>query len=80
MAAISHYIKNERPEGREALRQVSLGTIWGATQVERARLTLIVAGLWVLLRLPRMEWVAQRMLERWHVKRPPRGATIAPAR
>lgn len=77
MAAISHYIKNERPEGREALRQVSLATIWGASQVERTRLTIIVLGLWVLLRLPRLEWIAQRMLERWHVKRPPRGATVS---
>jgi GT2 family glycosyltransferase len=71
MAAISHYIKGELPEGRAALRQVRSGIIARAEHVQRWRLLTLVAGLWVLLRLPRMEEIAQKMYNRWHVKRPP---------
>ena len=72
MAAISHYIKGEIPAGREALRAVSGAKIVRATQVERWRLLVLVGAMWGLLRLPRMEWLARRMLQRWHVKRPPK--------
>lgn len=72
MAAISHYIKNELPEGRRALREVQLGAILRSPNVQRWRLLAIVAGLWVVLRLPRVEAIAQRMFDRWHVKRPPK--------
>lgn len=71
MAAISHYIKGELPAAREALRQVSCTTIAHARHVQRWRLLVLTAGMWVLLRIPRVEWLAQRMLQRWHVKRPP---------
>jgi glycosyltransferase involved in cell wall biosynthesis len=71
MAAISHYIKAELPEGRDALRQVQLGAIARTRTVQRWRLLLLAAGLWFLLRLPRVERVAQAMFERWHVKHPP---------
>lgn len=72
MAAISHYIKNELPVGRGALHKVSPATIARAAHVQRWRLLLLAAGMWGLLRLPRMEWFAQWMLQRWHVKRPPK--------
>lgn len=71
MAAISHYIKGELPQGRKALSQVSLGTIARATRVQH-RLIVLAMAMWVLLRLPRSEWIAERMLQRWHVKRPPK--------
>jgi hypothetical protein len=71
MAAISLYIKGELEQGRRALRDVSVATILGARRVQRWRLSLLTAGMWVLLRLPRLEWLAQRMVQRWHVKRPP---------
>lgn len=71
MAAISHYIKRESADGRDALRQVQLGAIVRTRTVQRARLVAIYAGLWMLLRLPRLEPLAQAMFERWHVKHPP---------
>lgn len=72
MAAISHYIKDELPAGRKALRDVRIAMIAGAQNVQRWRLLVLVAGMWVLLRIPRWEWCARTMLERWHVKRPPK--------
>ena len=72
MAAISHYIKHELPAGRDALHEVSLTTIARAAHVQRWRLLLLAAGMWGLLRMPRMEWLAHQMLQRWHVKRPPK--------
>jgi glycosyltransferase involved in cell wall biosynthesis len=72
MAAISHYIKGERREGRAALAQVRIGTILRSPNVQRWRLLVLTLGMWTLLRLPRSEPLAQRMVGRWHVKRPPR--------
>jgi hypothetical protein len=72
MAAISHYIKGELAAGREALRKVRPATIARARHVQRWRLLVLTAGMWALLRLPRMGWLAERMLHRWHVKRPPK--------
>jgi glycosyltransferase involved in cell wall biosynthesis len=71
MAAISHYIKGELPAGREALRRARPAAIARARQVQRWRLLVLAAGMHLLLRLPRIDWLAQRMLQRWHVKRPP---------
>jgi glycosyltransferase involved in cell wall biosynthesis len=70
-AAMSHYIKGELPQGRRALRDVHLGPIVRSRHVQK-RLLVIAAGLWVAHRLPRSEWLAERMRDRWHVKRPPR--------
>jgi glycosyltransferase involved in cell wall biosynthesis len=70
-AAMSHYIKDELAAGRRTLRQVHLGPIVRSRHVQK-RLLAIAAGLWVALRLPRSEWLAERMRQRWHVKRPPR--------
>jgi hypothetical protein len=72
MAAISHYIKDKLPAGRRALRDVQIKMIARAHYVQRWRLLALAAGMWILLRLPRVEWCAQMMLERWHVKRPPK--------
>lgn len=71
MAAISHYIKGELPAARNALREVSYATIARARHVQRWRLLVLTAGMWGLSRIPRVEWLAQSMLQRWHVKRPP---------
>ena len=79
MAAISHYIKDERAAGRRALAAVSIPAMLRARRVQHWRLTLLTLGMWVFLRLPRVEWLAQRMLERWHVKRPPKLAATTGA-
>jgi glycosyltransferase involved in cell wall biosynthesis len=72
MAAISHYVKNELPDGRAALRLAPLGAILRSPHVQRWRLAVLRVGVWTLLRLPRSERLARRMFERWHVKRPPK--------
>lgn len=72
MAAISHYIKGELPDGRRALAEVQPGPILRTPTVQRWRLLALAAGLWGVLRLPRMNGLAQAMFERWHVKRPPK--------
>lgn len=72
MASISHYIKGELPEGRRALRGASLRAIARSPQVQRWRLSVILIGLHILYRLPRIEAIATAMFNRWHVKRPPR--------
>lgn len=71
MAAISCYIKGDLAEGRNALREVQLGPVTRATQVQSWRLVVMTLGMWGLLRLPRVERLAHIMNERWHVKRPP---------
>jgi glycosyltransferase involved in cell wall biosynthesis len=73
-AAIAHYIKGELSFGQQALRDVNWGPVLRAQQVQRWRLLTIGSGLWLLCRLPRNEWLAERMHDRWHKKRPPKGA------
>ena len=75
MAAISHYIKKELPAGRKALHEVQINKIIRAQNVQRPRLLVLVAGMWVLLRIPRIEWYAQMMLQRWHAKGAPKRST-----
>jgi GT2 family glycosyltransferase len=71
MAAISHYIKGELGLGRRALHEVQVSAIVSTRQVQRWRLLVLIAGMWVLLRLPRVAPLAHLMHQRWHVKRPP---------
>ncbi len=71
MAAITHYIRGERREGREALHKASVRRIIASSRVQRTRLLLIAAGLGVLLSLPRSSGVAAWMHRRWHAKRSP---------
>lgn len=71
MAAISHYIKGDLADGRRALSEARLGAIARTRTVRRGRLLALAAGLWGLLRLPRLEPIARAMYERWHVKHPP---------
>ena len=71
MSVISHYIKGELREGRQLLGLVRLGALLRSRQVQRWRLVVITLGLRVLVRLPRIDWVARRMFDRWHVKRAP---------
>ena len=71
MAAISHYIKGELALGRRTLHDVRLSAIVSTPQVQRWRLLALSVGMWVLLRMPRLDALAHLMHERWHVRRPP---------
>lgn len=79
MAAISFYIKNEPGNGLGALGDVDLETVLRSPHVQRYRLLLIALGLHGLLRLPRIEKVADLMYRRWHVKKPPKRRAASPA-
>ena len=46
-------------------------TLARAERLQRWRLIVLVGAMFVLLRLPRVEWIAQQMFQRWHVKRSP---------
>jgi glycosyltransferase involved in cell wall biosynthesis len=72
MGAIACYIKSEPAEGRRILAEAKLRPVLAAERVQRWRLVTIAAGLWGLLRLPKSEWIAERMHERWHKKSPPK--------
>src|SRR2546422_10546845 len=69
MNAISCYIKGQLIDGRRALRDVQIGAILGATQVQRWRLLVLTAGVWGLLRLARGETFARLMYVRWLINR-----------
>jgi glycosyltransferase involved in cell wall biosynthesis len=71
MAAISHYIKSELSDGRRALSEVQIGAILRAPQLKRWRLLGLAAGMWVLLRVVRIEILARAMHNRWHTRRSP---------
>src|SRR5262249_16032292 len=71
MAAISPYIKGELAGRRRALHEVKTAAILRAREVQRWRLLVLAAGLWGLLRMPRVETIAQAMFQRWHVKKSP---------
>jgi len=81
MAAISCYIKGQSADGRRALSEVRIGAILRAREVQRWRLLALTLGMSGLLRLPRIEFLAQLMYRRWHARRVPvrraagRGAT-----
>jgi len=75
MNAISCYIKGQMSEGQRAMRDVQLGAILRASQVDKWRLLVLATAMWLLLRMPRIETLAKLMHERWHVKRRPRRAS-----
>ena len=71
MNAISCYIKGQMSEGQRAMRDVQISSILRATQVRKWRLLVLAIGIWLLLRMPRVETIANLMHERWHIKRRP---------
>jgi hypothetical protein len=71
MAAISYYIKGQSADGRRALSELRVGTILRSRQVQRWRLLALALGMSGLLRLPRIEFLAQLMYRRWHAKSVP---------
>ena len=76
MATVSHYVLGDLPAGREALRRAGVTRLARSPNVQRGRLLLLAAGLWVALRLPRQEWLARGMVARWHEKKAPKRARL----
>lgn len=64
--AVARYIRGELDEAREGLQSVTLGTLWGTSNVDRVRLSVLLLTMRVLCRLPRIPIVADAFYRRWH--------------
>lgn len=68
MVAINHYIRGDRGAALEVLRTVRLTALMGSSQIQRARLVVLLVALHVLLRIRVLPLVADAFYRRWHVK------------
>lgn len=68
MLAINHYILGHLPESVALLRQVDPRRLLGSSRVQRGRLLVLLYGLKVLVRLPRVQFIADLCYRRWHVR------------
>lgn len=68
MVAINCYIRDDREKCRQFLRTVRLRRLLGSRQVQRARLFVLYLTLQMLVRLPRLSFVADAFYRRWHRK------------
>jgi len=71
MNAISHYIAGDVEAARRTLRRVHATTLLQSNAVQRIRLTILLCGLRVVVRLPRLEAVAAAFARRWYASAPP---------
>lgn len=69
--SVNHYILGQRPEARDLLGRVRAGQIAGSPRVQRWRLLVLFALLLVLVRLPRLSFMAGLFHRRWQSKRVP---------
>lgn len=72
MRAVNHYIRGSLREARALLGEIRAATIARSRRVQRWRLLVLVAGLRVAARLPRVPALARAMHRRWHEPRAPR--------
>ena len=70
MVAVSNYILDRRQETKWFLRQVRAARILGSPRIQRGRMFVLYLVLQVLVRLPRISWVADAFRRRWHEKGP----------
>src|SRR5712692_6672788 len=68
MRAINFYILGELDQAGQVLRLVRPGSILGSSTVHRARLLVLYWGLQCLVRLPRVNFLAEAFYRRWNVK------------
>jgi glycosyltransferase involved in cell wall biosynthesis len=64
--AINHYILGQSAEAKMLLRELRLRALLGSRHVQRGRLFLLYAGMEVLTRLPRVDWVANSFYDHWY--------------
>lgn len=68
MVAINHYILGQNQEARTLLRRISSGQIICSPAVQRGRLLVLLLGLRILVRIPRLTFFADLFYRRWHTK------------
>jgi hypothetical protein len=70
----SHYIRGDLAQARAVLAHIRARRIVRARTLQRGRLLALLFAFRLLSRLPRLDPVADLVLRRWFVKRPPRPA------
>jgi glycosyltransferase involved in cell wall biosynthesis len=68
MVAVNHYILQKNKEARSFLGEVKLKRLLGSNVIQRGRLTILFFLLQILLRIPRISFLADLFYRRWHVK------------
>jgi GT2 family glycosyltransferase len=68
MRTINHYILEQPEQSRMILSQVQVSRLLRSPNVQRGRLLALFLALQVLVRLPRISFVANLFYQRWHVK------------
>jgi len=68
MRAVNFYILGELDQAGEVLRLVRPGSILGRSTVQRGRQLMLYWGLQCLVRLPRVNFLAEAFYRRWNVK------------
>jgi glycosyltransferase involved in cell wall biosynthesis len=66
--AVSHYIRGELAQAREALRRIPAAAILRGRTLQRWRLLVLLLAFRLLARLPRVNAVADLFLRRWFDK------------
>jgi glycosyltransferase involved in cell wall biosynthesis len=68
MVAINHYILKNKKAARSFLRRVKIKHLLGSHVVQRGRLLVLFLMLQILLRVPRISFLADLFYRRWHMK------------
>jgi hypothetical protein len=71
MIAINHYILEDRAAARIFLSKIKAYKILKSPRVQRGRLLILLFGLRILVRIPRVSLLAYLFHRRWHVKKFP---------
>jgi glycosyltransferase involved in cell wall biosynthesis len=72
MATTANYILNQQQDAKAMLSRVRVASLLRSPRIQRGRMLLLFLMLQVLVRLPRIEFIAGLFRRRWHEKRAPR--------
>lgn len=64
--AVARYIQGDLEAARDALASITLGQLWGTSNVDRGRLSVLLLLMRALCRLPRIPPLADAFYRRWH--------------
>jgi glycosyltransferase involved in cell wall biosynthesis len=69
MLAVNHYIRAERQQSRAVLDNVQVRQVVASRQIQRGRLLLLLLLLEILVRLPRIPFLANQFYRRWYTRK-----------
>ena len=64
--AVARYIQGDLDAAQEAVEEVTLRQLWGTSNVDRGRLSILLVLMGMLSRLPRIPPLADAFYRRWH--------------